>query len=60
MGHLSQDTLCDKYGNFHLHILAMLNKESVILFMRKTAMDEKSCLSQVSGIDFDSNLLPDE
>ncbi|MEJ8763710.1 hypothetical protein WKU26_09945 [Phocaeicola sp. HCN-40430] len=52
--------MCGKYGNFHPHILAMLNKESVILFMRKTAMDEKSCLSQVSGIDFDSNLLPDE
>ena len=36
---------------FHPHILAKPSEESVILFMRKTAMGEKSCQSQVSAIN---------
>nr|ALB75670.1 hypothetical protein [uncultured bacterium 2M03] len=38
----------------------MFSEESVILFMRKTAKGEKSCLSQVSAINLDTNLFPDE
>ena len=39
---------------------AMPNEESVILLMGKTAMDKKSYLRQVPGIDLDKNLFPDE
>ena len=39
---------------------AMPNEESVILLMGKTAMDKKSYLGQVPGIDLDRNLFPDE
>ena len=56
MGHLSPGTLCGKYGNFLPRILAMPNEEPVIMFMRKTAMGEKSYLSMVSGFDPDRNL----
>ena len=39
---------------------AMPNEESVILLMGKAAMDKKSYLRQVPGIDLDKNLFPDE
>lgn len=38
----------------------MPSEESVILFMRKTAKGEKSCQSQISVINLDTNLFPDE
>ena len=39
---------------------AMPNEESVILLMRKTAMDKKSYLRQVPKIDLDKSLFHDE
>ena len=39
---------------------AMPNKESSILLMGKTAMDEKSYLRQVPRINLDRNMFPDE
>lgn len=52
--------MCDKYGNFQPYIQSMPNEESVILFMRKAAMGEKSYQPKVPGIDLDRNLFPNK
>ena len=38
----------------------MPGEESVLLLMGKTAIDKKSHLGQVPGIDLDRGLFPDE
>lgn len=47
-------------GVVYLDKIRFSEEKSVILFMGKTAMDEKSYLPRGSEIDLDRNLFPDE